>query len=318
MRLLIAGGICGLAWASGLRGLMSQVAGSESEMTWSGTFGWILLPGLVVGLLLGWAEHLRRAGGRKGWRWLALAPLALASVLLPGLTDPASFLADGIGGGALAVPLFGMAGGYAMSHRGPVAARAACGLLALAPIPVWVLVNMAEGAAFTAHEAWVAVSFWSLLAVLALGSSIPHGPVVAAATNSAPRWEVTVRTTERPATQGGGSTCCEVQAACGCGLCAGVAEAAQRASIRTRPLASRIGTQVMVRPVLVSLRSRMGHLLFTFRSCSVCHDLAADATTSPFYRDNFGLTRPKSPHSVGDSPAAWRDPAPLARADGPA
>jgi len=191
MRLLIAAGICGLAWASGLRGFMAQVAGSESQVTWSGTFGWVLLPGLVGGVMLGWAEHLRRTGGRKGWRWLSLSPLVLASVLLPGLTDPASFLADGIGGGALAVPLFGMAGGYAISHRGPVGARALCGLLALAPIPVWALVKVAEGAAFTAHQAWVAIYFWSLLAVLALGSSIPHGPVVAA-TNSARREDLTV------------------------------------------------------------------------------------------------------------------------------
>lgn len=71
---------------------------------------------------------------RDGAGW-PFAPLALASVLLPGVTDSAGFLADGLGGGALAVPLFGMAEGYAMSPRGSAAARAACGLLALSPHP---------------------------------------------------------------------------------------------------------------------------------------------------------------------------------------
>lgn len=180
MRPIVVGGVCGLAWACGLRGFMAQVAGSESEVTWSGTFAWILAPGLAVGLMLGWAEHLRRSGGRRGWRWLALAPLVLASVLLPGLTDPANFLAEGIGGGALAVPLFGMAGGYAMSRRGRVAVRAACGLLALVPIPVWVVVTLAQGSAISAETTWVAFYFWSLLATLALASSIPHQPIVTA------------------------------------------------------------------------------------------------------------------------------------------
>jgi hypothetical protein len=177
MRLLVVGGICGLAWACGLRGFIAQVAGAESEVTWSGTFAWILAPGLLTGLMLGWAEHLRRDGGRRGWRWLALAPLALAAVLLPGLTDPANFLAEGIGGGALAVPLFGMAGGYAMSQRGPVAARVACGLLALAPIPIWSIVTLAQESTITPRSTWVALYFWSLLATLALASSIPHRPV---------------------------------------------------------------------------------------------------------------------------------------------
>jgi len=100
-RLLVAGGACGLAWACGLRGFMAQVAGPGSEVTWSGTFGWILLPGTVLGVLLGWSEYLRRTNGRRR-RWLTFSPLLLAAVLLPGITDPAHFLADGIGGGALA------------------------------------------------------------------------------------------------------------------------------------------------------------------------------------------------------------------------
>jgi hypothetical protein len=37
---------------------MSQVAGPESGVSWSGTFGWILAPGVATGLLLAWAEYI--------------------------------------------------------------------------------------------------------------------------------------------------------------------------------------------------------------------------------------------------------------------
>ena len=71
MRLLIAGGICGLAWACGLRGFMAQVAGPQSEVTWSWTFGWILNPRsrrrVAVGMGLSpptdrWAQRMALAG----------------------------------------------------------------------------------------------------------------------------------------------------------------------------------------------------------------------------------------------------------------
>ena len=103
--LLAIGGVCGLAWAAALRGFMAQIAATDSSVTWLGTFGWILLPGVITGVLLAWAEHLRRTGGRRGWRWLALAPLSFASVLLTGLADPGSMFEGGIGGGAIGVPL---------------------------------------------------------------------------------------------------------------------------------------------------------------------------------------------------------------------
>ena len=77
LALLSMGAVCGLAWAASLRGFMSQVAGPESAVTWWGTFGWILVPGVVTGVLLASAEYLRRTGGRRGWRWLALAPAHL-------------------------------------------------------------------------------------------------------------------------------------------------------------------------------------------------------------------------------------------------
>ncbi len=180
--LLLTGGLCGLAWAAGLRGFMAEIAGPESEVAWSGTFAWILLPGVAVGMLLGWAEHLRRTGGRRRWRWLALSPLLFMSILVGTPGAVATLLEDGIGGGALVVPLVGIAGGYALSGRGPVWARIAAGLVALLPIPGWALAaTIIDGARFgldSPRGAWVAVYFFSYVAVLSLACAIPHRPVV--------------------------------------------------------------------------------------------------------------------------------------------
>jgi hypothetical protein len=158
---------------------------------------WILLPGVLTGALCGLAEHLRRTGGRRGWRWLATAPLLFTAVLVHGLiTAPGgplagleAFLADGLGGGAIGVPLFGMAGGYALSGRGPRWGRILYGLIALTPIPIWTLTVAGFGGPgltlTTPRGAWVALYFWSFLAVLALGCAIPHRPVIARPDSSA-------------------------------------------------------------------------------------------------------------------------------------
>src|SRR5688572_3041536 len=62
------GALCGVAWAAALRAYMIELAGAESAFDWWGTVGAILVPGAVVGALLGWAEDIRRRGGRPGWR----------------------------------------------------------------------------------------------------------------------------------------------------------------------------------------------------------------------------------------------------------
>lgn len=176
--LVIAGGTCGLAWAAGLRGFMAQIT-DVSSVSWSGTFGYILLPGLVIGMLLGWAEHLRRTGGRHGWRWLALSPLLFAAILFSeGPLGVFGIFEDGIGGGALGVPLYAMAGGFAVSGRGPRWGRALCGALALTAIPVWALtVESFAGpdlVVTTARGLWVALYYYSFLAVFSLAAAIPH------------------------------------------------------------------------------------------------------------------------------------------------
>jgi hypothetical protein len=177
--LVLIGGLSGLAWAAGLRGFMAQITLQDSQVHWLGTFGYVLLPGIVVGLLLGWAEHIRRTGGRRGWRWLSLSPLLFAAILFSnGPLQVLGIFEDGIGGGAIGVPLYAMAGGYAVSGRGPLWGRAACGALALTAIPIWALTVESFGGAglavTTARGLWVALYFWSFLALFMLAASIPH------------------------------------------------------------------------------------------------------------------------------------------------
>ena len=59
---VLVGAVCGLAWAASLRSFMAEFAGPESTFDWFGTFEGVLLPGAVVGALLGWAAHLAGAG----------------------------------------------------------------------------------------------------------------------------------------------------------------------------------------------------------------------------------------------------------------
>jgi hypothetical protein len=180
--LVLLGGLLGFAWAAGLRGFMAQVTPEGSSVSWSGTFGYVLLPGLVIGMLLGWAEHIRRTGGRRGWRWLALSPLLFAAVLFSkGPLQVLAIFEDGLGSGAVGVPLYAMAGGYAISHRGPRWGRIACGTVALTVIPIWAITVEsfagADLAVTTPRGLWVALYYYSFLAVLMIASAIPHRPV---------------------------------------------------------------------------------------------------------------------------------------------
>ena len=183
--LVLLGGLCGLAWAAGLRGFMAQIVQEDSSVSWSGTFGYILLPGLLIGLLLGWAEHLRRTGGRRHWRWLALSPLLFAAVLFSeGPLGVLGIFENGLGGGAIGVPLYAMAGGYALSGRGPRWGRLVCGALAVTAIPIWALTVEsfagADLAVTTPRGLWVALYYYSFLAAGMVAAAIPHRPVAAA------------------------------------------------------------------------------------------------------------------------------------------
>jgi hypothetical protein len=95
--------------------------------------------------------------------------------------DLLSIFQDGVGGGAIGVLLYGMLGGYALSGRGPRWARTLSGAAALTAIPIWALtVTSFAGpglALDTPRGAWVAVYYWSFLAVLMLACAIPHRAV---------------------------------------------------------------------------------------------------------------------------------------------
>lgn len=203
------GALCGLAWACALRSFMAEVAGAESGVEWGLTFGFILLPGTLIGALLGWAEFLRRSGGRPGRQWLALSPLLFAAILFSDPMDLFGIFEDGIGGGAIGVPVIAMLGGFALSGRGPLWGRSLTGLAFGAGLLAWLFTAVAVGgdtfALDTPHGLWVSVLYESLLVLLALAASIPHRTPVRRPVGS--EWEArgdpAVAGRERPADQGG-------------------------------------------------------------------------------------------------------------------
>jgi hypothetical protein len=107
-----------------------------------------------------------------GWHWRRWYLSPPPSVLVSISTD------GGIGGGALAIPLFAMARGYAVSGGGRTWGRATAGPFALAPIVGWAAAAAAIAgdrlAIGTPRGAWAALISSSFLVVLALGCAIPH------------------------------------------------------------------------------------------------------------------------------------------------
>jgi hypothetical protein len=151
---------------------MIQMAGDESQLHWYGTFGLVLAPGLVVGALIGLAEHRRRSGGSRS-PWLTLSPC----LFLAALADPAIFKAlitNGFGGGAIGVVLFGLAGGYALSGRGRAWWRRTCGTFAVLGVLLMLVMASDTAPLETARGTWVGLYAASLLAVLCLACAIPQ------------------------------------------------------------------------------------------------------------------------------------------------
>lgn len=162
---------------------MSVLAGPSSAVTWYGTFVQILLPGVLTGALLG---HATRTRDRR----LVLAPLLF---VVGAFVSPAAFsgqfFAGGVGGGAIALPLFGIAGGYLIAGLGPTWTRLLAGIVALAPVPLWPLTNSPFGPGFavtTAQGAWTAVYLYSLIAILELACAIPLTSADSRATAGSP------------------------------------------------------------------------------------------------------------------------------------
>jgi hypothetical protein len=181
----LLGAIGGIAWAAALRGWMVELVGSASSFAWIPTFAQILLPGAIVGLLLGVADYFRRTGGRRGWRWLAIAPIAftIAPLLSPGALE--TLVTTGLGGGAVAVTLIGILGGLAVSRRGPLWLRLVLGLLVTALIAGGTLATFdlesfgaIDASDVTPRTVWAATLFASLMIVFVFACSLPHRRVV--------------------------------------------------------------------------------------------------------------------------------------------
>jgi hypothetical protein len=165
IRFILVSAVIGLAWACSLRAMMMALAGPDSNFTFSGTFGIILATGVVVGALLGWAEHQRRTGPQH--RLLILTPLliGLVPLIFTRSIDPAP----------IGLALLAMVGGYSVSGRGPLWSRILAGTIALADVAVPYFAPKPDPAlrATTAYGAWFATLASSLYVTLALASSIP-------------------------------------------------------------------------------------------------------------------------------------------------
>jgi hypothetical protein len=166
IRLILLGAVVGLTWAASLRGYMMVLAGPDSTFTFSGTFGIILPSGTLVGALLGWAEYQRRAGHRY--------PLLIGTPLLLGLIP--NLLTASLDPAPVTLAVLAMTGGYAVSGRGPLWARSAAGVIALAAVFTPFAVpepNRPDLSASTAHGLWSATLLSSLYVVFAVASAIP-------------------------------------------------------------------------------------------------------------------------------------------------
>jgi hypothetical protein len=173
-----AGALCGLAWACALRAFMWEVAEPQAEVEWAGTFLWILLPGALIGALLGSAEFQRWTGAVRHRRWLIWSPMLFAAVLLSNRLDLLDGFEGGIGLAAVAVPAMCMLGGYAIAGTGLRWTRGLCGLVALSAIPIWSVTAVDVGGASMSlrdpHGAWAATLYWALLATFSMAAAIPY------------------------------------------------------------------------------------------------------------------------------------------------
>jgi hypothetical protein len=165
IRLILLGAILGLTWTASLRGFMMVLAGPDSTFTFAGTFGIVIPTGIIVGALLGWAEHQRRTDRQYGL--LILAPLLIG--IIP---DVATASLDT---GPITLALWAMIGGYAISGRGPRGTRIVAGIVNLSGIVVTFLAPKPypDLSATTPRGAWFATLASSLGLVLALACAIP-------------------------------------------------------------------------------------------------------------------------------------------------
>ena len=174
---VLAGTVLGLAWGCSFRGWMSIFAiqqGAVPHYSWEGTFGAVILPAGIIGGVLGWAEYARRTGGRRYWRYTALAPflfIGFAIIYTPNFFQILSNTAEG--SGALWTVAVGLAGGYAFSGRGPLWARIAAGISSAGTVAVFA-VGTAIRDGMQPREVFAGLTFALLMIVWIAACSIPH------------------------------------------------------------------------------------------------------------------------------------------------
>ncbi len=126
--------------------------------------------------MLGMAEHIRRTTKNPRGRWLVWSPFVFSSILPVALILNPSMFQGGVGGAALGVPALALLGAYSIAGRRSWA-RVACGVAALSAIPIWVLTATDFGGPtlniLEPKGAWIALYFWSFLALLMVGTAIP-------------------------------------------------------------------------------------------------------------------------------------------------
>jgi hypothetical protein len=171
---VLVGSFLGLAWGASLRAWMALLAinlGGSPRFTWEGTFGAILLPAALMGALLGWAADAAAASHGTRWRWAVLSPLLL--VVGPAIATPDFFrilFTFGFGGGAIAVALIGVVGGFAFSGFSARWIRAVCGLIVFLMTAAVGYLGASSG---ESGDAFRALLFVLLMGLLVAGVSAP-------------------------------------------------------------------------------------------------------------------------------------------------
>lgn len=172
---LVFGAACGLTWAAALRAWMEQLAAGSggSEFTWL-TVALLLLPGTVLGGLLGWSFHLRANGSRP--------PSALIwspAILAVAIADPTIFrslVTTGQGGGSLMVVLTALAAGRALAGRRLTILRALAAPVAAIGLAALAAIGTMAAPAGSPRGAWVCLLGFALVLLLCLASTLPYPP----------------------------------------------------------------------------------------------------------------------------------------------
>jgi hypothetical protein len=182
IRALAVGAFFGLAWGASLRAWMVILAlefGDYPRFTWRGTFLMILLPSALLGALIGAAHHALARNGNRYWRGAILAPLLLVLAPLLFMEDfIPTLLDDGLGGGAIAVSLIGLLGGYGLSPQRTGWLRAPALLLAFtltfAPALAMFFPGQSISDSLTERQVFAALYFAVLMIFLMAASSLPY------------------------------------------------------------------------------------------------------------------------------------------------